>query len=238
MRNVPKTAKRSETAKRLVSVLHGEALTPPPIWLMRQAGRYLPEYRAVREQAGSFLELCYHPALAAEVTLQPIRRFGFDAAILFSDILVVPDALGQRVQFLEGEGPALEPITSVRDLARLDPTRTRGKVFLRVRDGRARAPGFAAGDGAHRILRRPVDGRDLHGRRQGIPRPGRCAAVGLSRAAGLQQPHRHRDGNLDRLSRRPGAGRCRRAADLRQLGRLPSRPGVRALGGGADAGES
>ena len=84
---------------------------------MRQAGRYLPEYRAVRAKAGGFLELCYTPALAAEVTLQPIRRFGFDAAILFSDILVVPDALGQRVRFVEGEGPRLDPIRSAAELA-------------------------------------------------------------------------------------------------------------------------
>lgn len=85
---------------------------PPPIWLMRQAGRYLTEYREVRAQAGSFLNLCYTPALAAEVTLQPVRRFGFDAAILFSDILVVPDALGRRVDYVEGEGPRLDPIDS------------------------------------------------------------------------------------------------------------------------------
>ena len=78
--------------------------------MMRQAGRYLPEYRAVREKAGGFLDLCFNPELAAEVTLQPVRRFGFDAAILFSDILVVPLALGRKVWFLEGEGPRLEPI--------------------------------------------------------------------------------------------------------------------------------
>ena len=110
-------------AKRLLKALSGEALAPPPIWLMRQAGRYLPEYRETRRQAGSFLDLCYNPALATEVTLQPIRRYGFDAAILFADILIVPHALGQDVRFVEGEGPRLEPIRDARDLTRLDPTR-------------------------------------------------------------------------------------------------------------------
>ncbi len=95
---------------------------------MRQAGRYLPEYRKLREQAGDFLNLCYSPDLAAEVTLQPIRRFGFDAAILFSDILVVPDGLGQKVWFVAGEGPRLEPLTSAKDLAKLDP----GKIEARL----------------------------------------------------------------------------------------------------------
>ena len=112
---------------RLLRTLAGEAMAPPPIWLMRQAGRYLPEYRAVRAKTGGFLELCYAPALAAEVTLQPIRRSGFDAAILFSDILVVPDALGQRVDFVEGEGPRLEPIRSEADHGRLDGRATRTK---------------------------------------------------------------------------------------------------------------
>jgi uroporphyrinogen decarboxylase len=105
---------------RLLMPFSGQAIRPPPIWMMRQAGRYLPEYREVRARAGSFLGLCYSPELAAEVTLQPIRRFGFDAAILFSDILVVPDALGQRVEFREGEGPRLEPIRSAQDLGQLD----------------------------------------------------------------------------------------------------------------------
>lgn len=96
---------------------------PPriPLWLMRQAGRYLPEYRAVREKAGDFLSLCYNPALASEVTLQPLRRFDLDAAIIFSDILVVPHALGQAVRFEAGEGPVLDPIQGIGDLPAFDP---------------------------------------------------------------------------------------------------------------------
>jgi len=90
----------------------------PPIWLMRQAGRYLPEYRALREKAGSFLDLCYNPEFAAEVTMQPIRRFDFDAAILFADILLIPHALGQNLSFVEGEGPRLQPVVTSRDLDR------------------------------------------------------------------------------------------------------------------------
>lgn len=93
----------------------------PPIWLMRQAGRYLPEYRDVRTKAESFLDLCYTPALAAEVTLQPLRRFALDAAIVFSDILVVPDALGQTVRFEAGEGPVLDALESGHDVAKLNP---------------------------------------------------------------------------------------------------------------------
>ena len=107
-------------AKRFLQALAGETLTPPPFWLMRQAGRYLPEYRATRAEAGSFLDLCYNPKLAVEVTLQPLRRYGFDAAILFSDILVVPDGLRQQVSFREGEGPVLAPIRSASDLDALD----------------------------------------------------------------------------------------------------------------------
>ncbi|MBN9038360.1 MAG: uroporphyrinogen decarboxylase [Rhizobiales bacterium] len=96
--------------RRVVRVLKGESLFPPPLWMMRQAGRYLPEYRATRERAGGFLDLCYNPDFAVEVTLQPIRRFGFDAAILFSDILVVPHALGRDLAFEEGRGPVMTPI--------------------------------------------------------------------------------------------------------------------------------
>lgn len=93
-----------------MAVLQGRTVTPPPIWLMRQAGRYLPEYRRTRGAAKSFLDLCYTPDLAVDVTMQPIRRYGFDAAILFSDILVIPDALDRNVRFVEGEGPQLDPI--------------------------------------------------------------------------------------------------------------------------------
>ena len=106
--------------KPLLRVLAGGCEPVPPIWLMRQAGRYLPEYRAIREKAGSFLDLCFNPQRAAEVTLQPIRRFGFDAAILFSDILVVPHALGQRVTFEDGEGPRLDALKDPAALSRLD----------------------------------------------------------------------------------------------------------------------
>ena len=103
--------------KPLLRVLAGEVVSPTPVWLMRQAGRYLTEYRQTRLKARSFLDLCYTPKLAAEVTLQPIRRFHFDAAIIFSDILVVPDAFGQKVDFETGEGPQLAPITALRNSA-------------------------------------------------------------------------------------------------------------------------
>lgn len=103
----------------LLDVLTGSLPSRRPVWLMRQAGRYLPEYRDVRAQAGSFLKLCYNPALAAEVTLQPLRRFDLDAAILFSDILVVPNAMGLALDFLEGEGPRLETVSDLGSVMRL-----------------------------------------------------------------------------------------------------------------------
>src|SRR4029078_7143117 len=96
--------------KPLLDVLTGKRQPVPPVWLMRQAGRYLPEYMAIRKTVGSMLDMCFAPELAAEVTLQPIRRFGFDAAILFSDILVVPHALGCQVRFEAGEGPRFAPL--------------------------------------------------------------------------------------------------------------------------------
>ena len=112
----------------MMRTLGGEAVWPPPVWLMRQAGRYLPEYRALRAQAGSFLALCLDPARAAEATVQPVRRFGMDAAILFSDILILPWALGWGLEFREGEGPVLPRFAGEADLARLEPGRVEAAV--------------------------------------------------------------------------------------------------------------
>ncbi len=112
----------SPAPKPLLRALAGEAVWPPPMWLMRQAGRYLPEYREIRAQAGDFIALCTNPGLAAEVTLQPIRRYGMDGAILFSDILMVPWAMGQPLRFAEGEGPVLEPLRDAAAIDRLDPS--------------------------------------------------------------------------------------------------------------------
>ncbi|MDN2567390.1 uroporphyrinogen decarboxylase [Aquibium sp. A9E412] len=105
--------------RTLVRVLKGESVFPPPVWMLRQAGRYLPEYRETRARAGGFLDLCYNPDFAVEVTLQPIERYGFDASIVFSDILVVPHALGRDLTFVQGEGPRMTPMEA-GDVARLD----------------------------------------------------------------------------------------------------------------------
>jgi uroporphyrinogen decarboxylase len=107
--------------KPLLAVLRGERRDPPPIWLMRQAGRYLPEYRALRVEKGGFLDLVYDPAAAAEITLQPLKRFAFDGAILFSDILIVPFAIGQNLSFVAGEGPRLTPALKGAKLDDLTP---------------------------------------------------------------------------------------------------------------------
>lgn len=109
----------THTEKRLLTVLKKGVVDRPPVWMMRQAGRYLPEYREVRAGCPNFLEFCYNPDLATEVTLQPIRRYGFDASIVFADILVIPDALGQKVEFEGGVGPVLEPVTNGHEVARL-----------------------------------------------------------------------------------------------------------------------
>lgn len=125
------------TKKTILRALAGETLPTPPIWMMRQAGRYLPEYRATRAQAGDFLKLCYNPDLAAEVTLQPIRRFGFDAAILFADILLLPQALGADLWFETGEGPRLSTISTMAEVLALKPKEaihdTLGPIYETVR---------------------------------------------------------------------------------------------------------
>jgi uroporphyrinogen decarboxylase len=136
------------TSSSMLDVLANRIPARTPIWLMRQAGRYLPEYREVRAKAGSFLDLCFNPELAKEVTLQPIRRFGFDAAILFSDILVIPHALGQKLTFEAGEGPCLSPaiadaamlnkLTGAIDMNALAP------VFETIRRVRAELPSGVA----------------------------------------------------------------------------------------------
>ena len=105
--------------KKFINVFEGEIVNPPPIWLMRQAGRHLKEYKNLRKKAENFLSFCYSPSLAAEATLQPIHRYGLDAAILFSDILVIPDALGQHVSFVESIGPKLEPIKTIKEIQNL-----------------------------------------------------------------------------------------------------------------------
>lgn len=128
---------------KFLETLAGRRFATPPIWLMRQAGRYLPEYRAVRATTKSFLEFCYTPDKAVEVTLQPIRRFGFDAAIIFSDILVVPDALGQKVWFEEGEGPKLEALTDPAQFGKLSRARLGdflAPVYEAIRQTRAALP--------------------------------------------------------------------------------------------------
>ena len=131
-----------ETNKeKFLAVIKGETISPPPVWFMRQAGRYLPEYRNVRKEAGSFLDLCYDPEKAAEVTVQPIDRFDVSAAILFADILLIPDALGQNVSFVEGEGPVLSPVVTREELAGFEPSKiheTLGPVYETVRRVRAR----------------------------------------------------------------------------------------------------
>ena len=131
--------------KPLLAVLRGERRDPTPMWLMRQAGRYLPEYRALREQKGGFVDLVYDSDAAAEITLQPLERFPFDAAILFSDILIVPFAIGQNLTFVAGEGPRLTPPLSSSDLDSLSPQLVRlGPIYETVRKVKARlAPNVA-----------------------------------------------------------------------------------------------
>ncbi len=134
--------------KLILRALAGETLPTPPAWMMRQAGRYLPEYKATRAEAGDFLSLCYNPDLATEVTLQPIRRFGFDAAILFADILLVPQALGAKLWFATGEGPRLSTIQNMDDFGKLGPAddihETLSPIYQTVRNLRESLPAETA----------------------------------------------------------------------------------------------
>jgi uroporphyrinogen decarboxylase len=173
-------------APKLLRVLAGEAVSPPPIWIMRQAGRYLPEYRETRKNAGSFLDLCFTPRLAAEVTLQPIRRFDFDAAILFSDILVVPYGLGQGVRFVEGVGPRLDPLPGDLEaldrsglLERLSPVLQAMKLVRRELSSDKALIGFCGAPWT--VATYMIAGRgtpdQLHARRMAVEEPERLAAL-------------------------------------------------------------
>ena len=213
---------------RIVRVLDGESLESPPIWLMRQAGRYLPEYRATRSRAKGFLDLCYTPELAIEVTLQPIRRFGFDAAILFSDILVIPDALGRKVRFEEGVGPLLDPIEPVEiDALTIEDAMVRLRPVIETVEGaRGRLPeettllGFCGAPWT--VATYMIAG-------QGNARPGAGPAVCLSRAEALREAVDAVGGCFGRLSGGATEGWCGCGADLRQLGGRAGRGRIRTL---------
>ena len=206
--------------------------------MMRQAGRYLPEYRELRAKAGGFLDLCFTPEFAAEVTLQPIRRFDFDAAIIFSDILVIPYALGRSVRFEAGEGPRLDPLDTPEQVATLATQADFGKlepVYEALRRVRRE---LDPTDRADRLLRRAVDGGDLHGRRTRHAGPGAGADDGLSPSRGVREDHRRAGREFDPLSARPAQGRRRRAADLRHLGRRAAAARIRSAGRSSRRGAS
>ena len=189
--------------KPLLAVLRGRKAEKTPIWLMRQAGRYLPEYRALRAEKGGFLDLVQDPDAAAEVTLQPIRRFGFDGAILFSDILMVPFALGPGSALRSGRGSA--PVAAAGRLgarrARLGASSVWSPSTGLWRKSRSLSPG------SHDfswLCRKPVDGRDLYGGRPGQPGPGRGATARLWRSGGLPGDRRRHFRPDGRLSLPPG----------------------------------
>ena len=172
-----------DRTKPLLSVLSGGKEARKPIWLMRQAGRYLPEYRALRAEKGGFLALATDPDAAAEITLQPIRRFGFDGAILFSDILIVPWALGQDLPFTAGEGPRLSPPLVAASLDALTPAPERfAPIYRTVENVKA---ALARRNDLARLCGQPLDRRDLYDRRRGQPRAGRGAALCLCDPAGF-----------------------------------------------------
>ncbi len=211
--------------KSLLNVLNGQREKISPVWMMRQAGRYLPEYRATREKAGSILNLCFNPELAAEVTLQPIKRFGFDAAILFSDILVIPYALGRRVEFVTGEGPKLDPIADPQTAQGIrkdvDHGVLLGPIYETIQRVKADLPAnvtFLGFCGA------PWTRGDLHDRRARHARSGTGADVRLSPSGRVQRsdpdagegivrisdPRSSRPASMRFRSSIPGLAFCRR----------------------------
>ena len=215
-------------------MLDGEVAARPPVWLMRQAGRYLPEYREIRATAPTFLDLCYNPKLAAEVTLQPIRRFGFDAAILFSDILVVPDALGLPTAFESGHGPKLQPVTTAAELAALHDEIDMGRLapvletVERVRGSLGPETALIGFCGA------PFTVASYMVAGSGTP------DQGPARALAYRDPdlfaaliERIVEASVTYLSAQLAAGR-RRGDDLRQLGRGAAAARIRTLVAGAD----
>ena len=221
--------------KPFLEVLSGRKQAVPPIWMMRQAGRYLPEYRELRAKAGSFLDLCFTPEYATEVTLQPIRRFNFDAAIIFSDILVIPHALGRSVRFEAGEGPRLDPLNtpekiaalaSHADFAKLEPVfealrRVRGEL-----DANTALIGFCGAPWT--VATYMVAG-------QGTPDQAPARMLAYRHPRGVRKNHRRAGREFDPISRRPAQGRRRCAADFRHLGRRTAAAGIRALVDRADA---
>ena len=217
---------------RFMRVLNGEALARPPVWLMRQAGRYLPEYRELRAKAPNFLSFCYNPANAAEVTLQPIRRFGFDAAIIFSDILVVPDALGQQVSFEAGEGPRLAAIEEPAHLARIRDTLDLGQLAP-VYEAIERVKGALSPDTAligfcgapWTVATYMIAGR-------GTPDQAPARTFRLQASRHIPEADRHSRAGLDRASVGADPRRGRRGADLRLMGWRAARSRTREMDAG------
>ena len=206
-----------DAMKQVVRTLTGEAVWPPPIWLMRQAGRYLPEYRALRQKAGSFWTMCMSPEMAAEITLQPIVRFGFDAAIMFSDILVVPYAMGMEVKFEEGVGPLAAGDYVDRCIAGSESDWAGKLAPVYETIGIVRANACAANSAAG-ICRRAMDACDLSGGRPRFDGSARGEALGLSRSAELSTIAQQGWGLCRGASDRTARSRRRCGADIRQLG--------------------
>ena len=230
---MPVGRKEGKPLLRMLTGGPGNPADIPPIWLMRQAGRYLPEYRALRAQSPSFLDFCFTPDLAVEATLQPIRRFGFDGAIMFSDILVIPHALGQAVRFAEGHGPLLEPLRSTADIDAAVGRGSSRSPGAGLRDPAAPLGSLAGGDDADRLRRRALDRRELHDRGGGRQRFRQCQAHGLWRARALRRADRSSGGEHRRLPRWPDRGRGGGAAALRQLVGRPGGARAAALVAGA-----